>query len=109
MFETLAYASNGATGGGNPLGGLIPLILIFGVFYFLLIRPQQKRQKEHLKMLDSLVAGDEIVTQGGIYGKITRVLDPATYEVEIAKGVVVKVTKTAIAGKATNTANKEEK
>ncbi|MEF3254625.1 MAG: preprotein translocase subunit YajC [Deferribacterales bacterium] len=109
MFETLAYASNGATGGGNPLAGLIPLILIFGVFYFLLIRPQQKRQKEHLKMLDSLMVGDEIITQGGIYGRITRVLDQTNYEIEIAKGVVVKITKNAVAAKLTNNPVKEEK
>jgi preprotein translocase subunit YajC len=109
MFEQLAYAANGAASPTSGLGGLIPLILIFAVFYFLLIRPQQKRQKEHSKLLDSLVAGDEIVTSGGIYGRITRVIDPATFEVEIAKGVVVRIAKNAVAGKANPTTNKEEK
>lgn len=101
MFETLAYASNGAPQGGNPLTGLIPLILIFGVFYFLLIRPQQKRQKEHMKLLDSLKAGDEILTTGGIYGRIDKVIDQNTFDVEIAKGVIVRMAKNAVAAKIT--------
>lgn len=86
MFETLAYAAQG-TPQSNPLAGLIPLILIFGVFYFLLIRPQQKRQKEHMKLLESLKAGDEVITTGGIYGRIEKVVDQNTFDVEIAKGV----------------------
>lgn len=101
MFESLAYASNGAAQGGNPLAGLIPLILIFGVFYFLLIRPQQKRQKEHMKLLESLKAGDEVITTGGIYGRIDRVIDQNTFDVEIAKNVIVRMTKNAVAGKIT--------
>ncbi|MCX8083553.1 MAG: preprotein translocase subunit YajC [Calditerrivibrio sp.] len=108
MFESLAYASNGAQG-GNPLTGLIPLILIFGVFYFLLIRPQQKRQKEHMKMIESLKAGDEVITSAGIYGRIDRVLDQNTFDVEIAKGVIVKMTKNAIAAKVNPTSQTEVK
>jgi preprotein translocase subunit YajC len=96
MFITPAHAQ---AAGGDPLGGFgsfVPLILIFVIFYFFLIRPQQKRAKEHKQMLEALRRGDEVITQGGVYGKVTKVKDEDV-EVEIADGVRVRVVKGTIA------------
>jgi preprotein translocase subunit YajC len=77
---------------------IIPLILIFGIMYFLLIRPQQKKLKEHQAMVAALRRGDQIVTQGGVIGKVTKVKDTESeVEVEIAKGVTVRVVRSTIA------------
>ena len=92
MFD-IAYAmGTGGTGGEGAGGfaGFIPLILMFVIFYFLLIRPQQKRTKEHRQMISNLKKGDRIVTSGGIHGRITG-LDESTLTVEIADKVRVKV------------------
>jgi preprotein translocase subunit YajC len=76
---------------------LIMLLLIFGIMYFLLIRPQQKRLKEHTAMLAALRRGDQVVTQGGVVGKIVKVKDEVNeIDVEIASGVVVRVMKPTI-------------
>ncbi len=75
----------------------VPLILIFGIMYFLLIRPQQQKLKEHKKMVESLRRGDQIVTQGGIIGKVAKVKDDAEVEVELAEGVKVRVVRSTIA------------
>ena len=75
---------------------LLMLLLIFGIMYFLLIRPQQKKLKQHQAMLESLRRGDQIVTQGGVKGKITKVKDDNEVEVEIAAGVNVRVVKSTI-------------
>ncbi len=83
-----AYAQAGDP--SNPLISFLPLILIFVVFYFLLIRPQNKRQKEHKELVANLSVGDEIVTAGGVLGKVTE-LGEQFVGVEIANGVVVKV------------------
>ena len=85
-----AYAQ--AAGGGDSLMSLLPLVLIFVVFYFLLIRPQSKRQKEHREMVSNLAKGDEVTTAGGLLGKITEVGD-AFVKIEIASNVVVSVQK----------------
>ena len=77
---------------------LIPLLLIFAIMYFLLIRPQQKKLKDHQAMVAALRRGDQVVTQGGIVGKVTRVKDDGNeIEVEIATGVVVRVVRSTIA------------
>ncbi|MFT5067813.1 MAG: preprotein translocase subunit YajC [Reinekea sp.] len=77
---------------------LIPLILIFGIMYFLLIRPQQKKLKEHQVMVAALRRGDQVITQGGIMGKVVKVKDDAAeVEVEIASGVTVRVIRSTIA------------
>lgn len=77
---------------------LIPLILIFGIMYFLLIRPQQKKLKEHQMMVSALRRGDQVITQGGIMGKVVKVKDDAAeVEVEIASGVTVRVIRSTIA------------
>ncbi len=84
--------------GGDPSGGLlglVPIILIFVLFYFLLIRPQQKRQKQHKQMVESLKKGDEVVTAGGTLGKITDVGDNFI-TLEVASGVSVKVQRHAV-------------
>ena len=81
---------------GKALGQFIPLILIFVIFYFLLIRPQQKRIKEHKAMVDALTRGDNIVTAGGLVGKVVRVLEDDKAEVEISDNVNVKVVRSTI-------------
>lgn len=76
---------------------LIPLLLIFAIMYFLLIRPQQKKLKDHQEMVAALRRGDQVVTQGGLIGKVTKVKDDSNeVEVEIASGVVVKVVRSTI-------------
>ncbi len=83
-----AYAQ--AEGQGDPLLSLLPIVLIFVVFYFLLIRPQNKRQKEHKEMVANIGVGDEVVTAGGILGKITEIGDDFVH-VQVADSVVLKV------------------
>ena len=89
MFISPAYAQAG--GGLAGMESLLPLVLIFVVFYFLLIRPQQKKQKAHREMLGELRRGDRIVTAGGVIGTITRVNSDTEITVEISEGVRVKV------------------
>jgi len=92
---TPAFAEGAAADGG--FASLIPLLLIMVIFYFLLIRPQQKKLKEHRGMVDSLSKGDKVMTGGGVYGKITAVKDD-TLKVEIAEGVIIKVKRDTVAG-----------
>ena len=75
---------------------LIPLILIFVIFYFFLIRPQQKRVKEHKNMVSELKRGDEVITSGGILGRIERILEDDKVELSIAENVNIKVVKSTI-------------
>lgn len=82
-------------GPGGSLASFLPIIIIFVLFYFVLIRPQQKRQKEHKQMVEALAAGDEIVSGGGVLGKVTDVGDQLV-TVEIANNVVVKMQKHTI-------------
>ncbi|XBQ15205.1 MAG: preprotein translocase subunit YajC [Oceanicaulis sp.] len=93
--ESVFIAAAGGGGLGYMLIQLAPFLLIFVVFYFLLIRPQQQRMKKHREMIDSLRRGDEVVTQGGVIGKVTKVTDTEA-TVEIAEGVRVKVVKPTI-------------
>jgi len=98
MFATPAYAQSvGDAGSMGGLAGIIPFILMFVIFYFLLIRPQQKRMKEHKKMIENLRRGDQVVTSGGLMGKVTRVTDDDEAELQIAEGVKVRVVKSTIA------------
>ena len=76
---------------GSGIGQFIPLILIFVIFYFFLIRPQQKKVKEHKAMVESLKRGDKVVTSGGITGRVERLIDNDKVEVEIADNVTVEV------------------
>ena len=82
---------------GKAIGQFIPLILIFVIFYFLLIRPQQKRIKEHKAMVDALSRGDNVVTAGGIVGKVARIVDGDKAEIQISENVSVQVIKSTIA------------
>ncbi|MFM2356494.1 MAG: preprotein translocase subunit YajC [Pseudomonadota bacterium] len=97
MFISPAYAqAAGAAGGGALFAQFVPLILIFAIMYFLLIRPQQQKAKQHRTMLDALRRGDQVVTSGGIIGKVTNVKADGEVEVEIATGVKVRVVKATI-------------
>lgn len=80
----------------ETLTSFLPLILIFVVFYFLLIRPQQKKIKEHKEMISKIKRGDKILTAGGIYCKVSRVIDENQVEVEISNGVKVLISKPTI-------------
>ncbi len=97
MFVSPAYAQS-AAGGLSSFGSFIPLILIFAIMYFLLIRPQQKKLKDHKAMVSALKKGDRVVTQGGVIGKVTKVkaLEDNECEVEIASGVKVRVVQNTI-------------
>ena len=75
----------------------VPLILIFAIMYFLLIRPQQKKMKEHQAMVASLRRGDQVVTQGGVIGKVVKVKDDYEVEIEIAEGVKIRLVQSTIA------------
>ena len=98
MFVTPAFAqAAGGAGAGSAFASFLPLVLIFGIMYFLLIRPQQKKAKEMRAMVDALRRGDQVLTQGGIIGKVSKVNDDGVLEVEIADGVKVKVLKHTIA------------
>jgi preprotein translocase subunit YajC len=98
MFITEAFAqSTGAPGAGDFLGMILPLVLIMGVFYFLLIRPQQRKAKEHQAMLSKVAKGDTVVTQGGLIGKVVRVVDDTELLVEVGENVKVRVLKGGLA------------
>jgi preprotein translocase subunit YajC len=91
----MSSAAVAATGGAGPMGfliGILPWLLIFVIFYVLMIRPQQKRAREHQEQIAAIKKGDEVITAGGIRGRITKVAEDEA-EVEIASGVRVRVVK----------------
>jgi len=98
MFVTPAFAqaAGSASGGAAAFAQFLPIVLIFVIFYFLLIRPQQKKMKDHRAMVEALRRGDQVVTSGGIVAKVSKVQDDGMVEVEIADGVKVKVVKHTI-------------
>jgi len=95
-----------AGGGGSMLSGIIPFVLIFVLFYFLILRPQQKQTSEREEMIKNLKRGDNVLTNGGIYGKITNVSDDLL-TVEIAKGINISMTRNGVASLASP--NSDEK
>ncbi|MEM1138513.1 MAG: preprotein translocase subunit YajC [Pseudomonadota bacterium] len=95
MLISPAYAQAAATA-PNPILQLLPLVAIFAIFYFLIIRPQQKRMKEHREMVAAVRRGDRVVTSGGIIGKVTKVMEDDKLTVEIADGVRVEVVKATL-------------
>jgi len=95
MLVSTAWAQGAGAGGGDLFGALMPLVLIFVVFYFLLIRPQQKKQKAHQAKLGAIRRKDKITLGGGIYGTVTNVQDDEL-TVEIAEGVKVKVARATV-------------
>lgn len=107
ILMLLGQTTPGAAGQGMT-GMLFPMIIVFVIFYFLLIRPQQKKAKEHQEFLDKLEKGEDIVTNGGIIGKITGVAQNVL-TIEIAPKVKVKVMKSAVSGLAPKGAMEEEK
>lgn len=97
MFVSPAYAqAAGAPGGAAAFAQFVPLLLVFVIMYFLILRPQQKRMKEHRNMVGALKRGDQVITQGGLIGKVTDVKDEEV-TVEIAQGVKVRVVRSTIA------------
>lgn len=98
MFNNIAYAMGGsaAQGQGGGLGMIVPMIAMFAIFYFLMIRPQQKKNKEHQAMVNSLKKGNRVITSGGIHGVVTKT-DEATVSLEIADKVTIKVLRGNIA------------
>lgn len=99
----LAFAMSGPPGGAaGSTGGMaafqqvIPLVFMFAIFYFLLIRPQQKKAKEHKALLDAIKKGDQVITAGGVHGKVVAV-DDGIVSLEIANGVVIRINKPYIA------------
>ncbi|MBT3237811.1 MAG: preprotein translocase subunit YajC [Rhodospirillaceae bacterium] len=97
MFVSTAYAQSAGAAQGGGLEAMFPLVLIFVVFYFLLIRPQQKKAKEHKGMLESIRRGDRVVTGGGIIGTVSKVIDDAELTVEIAPDIKVRVQRSLVA------------
>ncbi len=98
ISSAFAQTAPAAAAGGDvmtSLSGMLPLILMFVVLYFVMIRPQMKRQKEHKAMIDALAKGDEIATAGGLLGKVTKLAD-ATVTIEIATGVEVQLQRHAV-------------
>lgn len=96
MLISPAFAQTG----GDAAGGImsfLPLVLIFAVFYFLLIRPQQKKMKQHKETIANLRRNDKVVTGGGIIGRVTKVVDENEIEVEIAQNTVVRVARATVA------------
>ena len=92
MFISPAYAQGlpGGGGGSDMLVSLLPFALIFVIMYFLILRPQQKRVKQHQEMVKNVRRGDTVITSGGLVGKVTKVVDDDQIEVEIAEGVRVR-------------------
>lgn len=90
MFITPAYAQAAPAGGSDMLISLLPFIAIFVIMYFLILRPQQKRVKAHTEMVNNLRRGDTVVTNGGLIGKISKVIDNHEVEIQIAEGVKVR-------------------
>ena len=97
LFQQAAPAASGGVATPGFLFSILPYIAIFGIFYFLLIRPQTRRIKEQRQMIDAVQRGDQVVTGGGIVGKVTKV-DDEQVEVEIAQGVRVRVVKATLTG-----------
>lgn len=97
----LAAASSGQSGSeGSPLGFFLPIILIFAIMYFLIFRPQAKRQKQHRQMLDSLEKGDRVVTAGGIYGTVIAIKEKEkTVMVKIADNTKIELARSSVAHK----------
>ncbi|MBX3513708.1 MAG: preprotein translocase subunit YajC [Xanthobacteraceae bacterium] len=90
MFITPAYAQAAAPGGNDMLVSLLPFVAIFVIMYFLILRPQQKRVKTHAEMVKNLRRGDTVITNGGVIGKIAKVIDDHEVEIEIADGVKIR-------------------
>lgn len=96
MFISPAYAQAAGAATVNPLVQLLPFVLVFVFFYFLIIRPQNQARKKHMEMISNVKRGDTVVTSGGIVGKVSKVLEGDEIMVELADNVVVKVIKSTL-------------
>jgi preprotein translocase subunit YajC len=98
MFITEAYAqaAGGSAGAPELIGMIAPLIMIMGVFYFLLIRPQQRKMKEHQEMLGKVGKGDTVVTGGGLIGKVVKIVDDNELLVEVGENIKVRVLRSGV-------------
>ena len=100
ISEAFAQAAPAATGSSDSpfgsIGGMLPILLMFVVLYFVMIRPQMKRQKEHKAMIDALAKGDEVVIAGGVLGKVTK-MGESYLHVEVAPGVELQVQRASVA------------
>ena len=99
MFANNAYAMAGGADqqAGGGMEGIIMLVIMFAIFYFLLIRPQQKRAKQHKQLIESLKVGDQVVTAGGIHGKVAAIQE-SVVTLEVATGVKIKVNRSSVVG-----------
>jgi preprotein translocase subunit YajC len=98
ISEAFAFGPTaGGAQGANPYQPIIMLVLMFAIFYFLLIRPQQKKAKQHRDLIEALKTGDNVITAGGIHGKVTAVQEDVI-TLEVATGVKIRVTRNSIAG-----------
>jgi preprotein translocase subunit YajC len=98
MFVTPAYAQVSAAGGGTEMMmSLLPFVLIFVIMYFLILRPQQRRAKQHQEMIKNVRRGDSVVTSGGIVAKVTKVIDDNEIEIELADGVRARQMRSMVA------------
>lgn len=97
MFISPAYAQAAGSGMDSMIGMILPLVMIMGVFWFLLIRPQQKRVREHQEMVKNVRRGDVVVMSGGVIGKINKIVDDNEVLVEVAENVRMRFQKSAIA------------
>src|SRR5580704_3440182 len=100
MFSTPAFAQAlpFGTGGDSVFSLMMPMVLVLLIMYFLVLRPQQKRAKEHTELVKNLRRGDTVVTSGGLVGKVTKVVDDEQVEVEIADGVRVRQVRSMVTG-----------
>jgi preprotein translocase subunit YajC len=98
MFISPAFAQGiGGGGGGDMLVSLLPFVAIFVIMYFLILRPQQKRVKQHQEMVKNVRRGDTVVTSGGLIGKVAKVVDDEQLEVEISDGIKVRQMRSMVA------------
>ena len=98
MFISPAFAqTTGSPGTGDFIGMILPLVMIMVVFWFLLIRPQQKKQKEHQELIGKVARGDTVVTSGGLIGRVSKVVDERELLLEVGENVKVRIVRSAIA------------
>ena len=90
MLISPAYAQSATDFFSSPIGGLLPFVFIFVIMYFLILRPQQRRVKQHSEMVKNVRKGDTVITSGGLVGRVTKVVDDDQIEVEVADGVRVR-------------------
>ncbi|MED7789253.1 MULTISPECIES: preprotein translocase subunit YajC [unclassified Francisella] len=96
LFTSSSFAAGSEASAGSPLSSILMLVVFFAIFWFLLIRPQQKKSKDLRKMLSELAKGDEVVTNGGMIGRIAKI-DDTFVDLEVAENVTVKIQRSAVA------------